>query len=195
MKGSPRTRRRFARDLTGQPPPPATRRCSIMRERLWRLLSVGAVLVCLSLFAAACGGDDAAARAPAARRVEGYLRRRRPGRSGWGSSRGSATARGGSRRRRGCSRRRASTRRRSSTSPPTTTSTRRSRAGQLEAGNIATHTAMTFIAAGLPIRIVALLDVVEDGGRDRLGGSVTDDQGAEGQAGRLTRRAPPATSC
>jgi NitT/TauT family transport system substrate-binding protein len=29
-----------------------------MRERLWRLLSVGAVLVCLSLFAAACGGDD-----------------------------------------------------------------------------------------------------------------------------------------
>ena len=32
-------------------------------------------------------------------------------------------------------------------------------AGQLQAGNIATHTAMTFIAAGLPIKIVALLDV------------------------------------
>jgi NitT/TauT family transport system substrate-binding protein len=29
-----------------------------MRERLWRLLSTGAILVCLSLFAAACGGDD-----------------------------------------------------------------------------------------------------------------------------------------
>lgn len=29
-----------------------------MRERLWRLLSAGALLVCLSLFAAACGGDD-----------------------------------------------------------------------------------------------------------------------------------------
>ena len=32
-------------------------------------------------------------------------------------------------------------------------------AGQLQAGNIATHTAMNFIAAGLPIKIVALLDV------------------------------------
>jgi NitT/TauT family transport system substrate-binding protein len=29
-----------------------------MRERLWRLLSTGAILVCLSVFAAACGGDD-----------------------------------------------------------------------------------------------------------------------------------------
>ena len=32
-------------------------------------------------------------------------------------------------------------------------------AGQLQAANIATHTAMGFIAAGLPIKIVALLDV------------------------------------
>ncbi len=32
-------------------------------------------------------------------------------------------------------------------------------AGQLQCGNIATHTAMSFTAAGLPIKIVALLDV------------------------------------
>src|SRR5262249_32859195 len=32
-------------------------------------------------------------------------------------------------------------------------------AGQLQCGNIATHTAMAFAAAGLPIKIVALLDV------------------------------------
>lgn len=32
-------------------------------------------------------------------------------------------------------------------------------AGQLQCGNIATHTAMAFAAAGLPIRITALLDV------------------------------------
>jgi NitT/TauT family transport system substrate-binding protein len=32
-------------------------------------------------------------------------------------------------------------------------------AGQLQCGNIATHTAMAFAAAGLPIRVVALLDV------------------------------------
>ncbi len=32
-------------------------------------------------------------------------------------------------------------------------------AGQLNCGNIATHTAMNFIAAGLPLKIVALLDV------------------------------------
>jgi NitT/TauT family transport system substrate-binding protein len=32
-------------------------------------------------------------------------------------------------------------------------------AGQLQCGNIATHTAMNFIAAGLPLKIVALLDV------------------------------------
>src|SRR5262245_60308025 len=32
-------------------------------------------------------------------------------------------------------------------------------AGQLQCGNIATHTAMNFMAAGLPIKIVALLDV------------------------------------
>src|SRR6476620_2554197 len=31
--------------------------------------------------------------------------------------------------------------------------------GQIQAGNIATHTAMAFAAAGLPIKIVALLDV------------------------------------
>ena len=32
-------------------------------------------------------------------------------------------------------------------------------AGQVQCGNIATHTAMAFAAAGLPIKIVALLDV------------------------------------
>src|SRR5687767_3645578 len=32
-------------------------------------------------------------------------------------------------------------------------------AGQLQCGNIATHTAMAFAAAGLPIKIVTLLDV------------------------------------
>src|SRR3954447_26420450 len=31
--------------------------------------------------------------------------------------------------------------------------------GQIQCGNIATHTAMAFAAAGLPIKIVALLDV------------------------------------
>ena len=58
-------------------------------------------------------------------------------------------------------------------------------AGQLQCGNIATHTAMNFIAAGLPIKIVALLDVSKTADAMISDGSVTDDQGPQGQAGRL----------
>ena len=45
--------------------------------------------------------------------------------------------------------------------------------GQLECGNIATHTAMDFIAAGLPIKIVALLDVSKTADAMISDGSVT----------------------
>lgn len=46
-------------------------------------------------------------------------------------------------------------------------------AGQLQAGNIATHTAMNFIAAGLPLKIVALLDVSRTADAIISDGSVT----------------------
>ncbi len=54
-------------------------------------------------------------------------------------------------------------------------------AGQLQAGNIATHTAMAFIAAGLPIRIVALLDVSKTADAIVSDGSVTDIKGLKGK--------------
>lgn len=53
-------------------------------------------------------------------------------------------------------------------------------AGQLQAGNIATHTAMNFIAAGLPIKIVALLDVSKTADAIVSDGSVTDIKGLKG---------------
>ena len=46
-------------------------------------------------------------------------------------------------------------------------------AGQLQCGNIATHTAMNFMAAGLPIKIVALLDVSKTADAMISDGSVT----------------------
>jgi NitT/TauT family transport system substrate-binding protein len=46
-------------------------------------------------------------------------------------------------------------------------------AGQLQCGNIATHTAMNFIAAGLPLKIVALLDVSKTADAMISDGSVT----------------------
>jgi NitT/TauT family transport system substrate-binding protein len=46
-------------------------------------------------------------------------------------------------------------------------------AGQLQCGNIATHTAMNFIAAGLPLKIVALLDVSKTADAMVSDGSVT----------------------
>ncbi len=46
-------------------------------------------------------------------------------------------------------------------------------AGQLQCGNIATHTAMNFIAAGLPLKIVALLDVSKTADAMITDGSVT----------------------
>ena len=54
-------------------------------------------------------------------------------------------------------------------------------AGQLQAGNIATHTAMNFIAAGLPIKIVALLDVSKTADAIISDGSVTDIKGLKGK--------------
>lgn len=54
-------------------------------------------------------------------------------------------------------------------------------AGQLQAGNIATHTAMNFIAAGLPIKIVALLDVSTTADAMISDGSVTDIKGLKGK--------------
>jgi NitT/TauT family transport system substrate-binding protein len=50
-------------------------------------------------------------------------------------------------------------------------------AGQLQCGNIATHTAMNFIAAGLPLKIVALLDVSKTADAMISDGSVTDIKG------------------
>lgn len=54
-------------------------------------------------------------------------------------------------------------------------------AGQLQAGNIATHTAMNFIANGLPIRIVALLDVSKTADAILTDGSVADIAGLKGK--------------
>jgi NitT/TauT family transport system substrate-binding protein len=54
-------------------------------------------------------------------------------------------------------------------------------AGQLNCGNIATHTAMNFIAAGLPIKIVALLDVSKTADAMISDGSVTDIKGLKGK--------------
>jgi NitT/TauT family transport system substrate-binding protein len=54
-------------------------------------------------------------------------------------------------------------------------------AGQLQCGNIATHTAMNFIAAGLPIKIVALLDVSKTADAIVSDGSVTDIKGLKGK--------------
>jgi NitT/TauT family transport system substrate-binding protein len=53
-------------------------------------------------------------------------------------------------------------------------------AGQLQCGNIATHTAMNFIAAGLPIKIVSLLDVSKTADAMISNGSVTDIKGLKG---------------
>lgn len=54
-------------------------------------------------------------------------------------------------------------------------------AGQLQCGNIATHTAMNFIAAGLPIKIVALLDVSKTADAILSDGSITDIKGLKGK--------------
>ncbi len=54
-------------------------------------------------------------------------------------------------------------------------------AGQLQCGNIATHTAMNFIAAGLPIKIVALLDVSKTADAMLSDGSVSDIKGLKGK--------------
>src|SRR5882672_8194446 len=54
-------------------------------------------------------------------------------------------------------------------------------AGQLQCGNIATHTAMNFIAAGLPIKIVALLDVSKTADAMISDGTVTDIKGLKDQ--------------
>ncbi|MFT3975209.1 MAG: ABC transporter substrate-binding protein [Amaricoccus sp.] len=54
-------------------------------------------------------------------------------------------------------------------------------AGQLQAGNIATHTAMNFIANGLPIKIVALLDVSKTADAILTDGSATDIAGLKGK--------------
>ena len=54
-------------------------------------------------------------------------------------------------------------------------------AGQLQCGNIATHTAMNFIAAGLPIKIVALLDISKTADAMVSDGSVTDIKGLKGK--------------
>ncbi|MFO1034100.1 MAG: ABC transporter substrate-binding protein [Hyphomicrobiales bacterium] len=53
--------------------------------------------------------------------------------------------------------------------------------GQLQCGNIATHTAMNFIAAGLPIKIVLLLDVSMTADAMISDGSVTDIAGLKGK--------------
>jgi NitT/TauT family transport system substrate-binding protein len=54
-------------------------------------------------------------------------------------------------------------------------------AGQLQCGNIATHTAMNFIAAGLPLKIVALLDISKTADAMVSDGSVTDIPGLKGK--------------
>ncbi|MGE3829377.1 MAG: ABC transporter substrate-binding protein [Parvibaculaceae bacterium] len=54
-------------------------------------------------------------------------------------------------------------------------------AGQLQCGNIATHTAMNFIAAGLPLKIVALLDVSKTADAMISDGSVADIPGLKGK--------------
>ena len=61
------------------------------------------------------------------------------------------------------------------------TSTPRLPPGSCSAGNIATHTAMNFIAAGLPIKIVALLDVSKTADAMISDGSVTDIKGLKGK--------------
>lgn len=53
--------------------------------------------------------------------------------------------------------------------------------GQLQCGNIATHTAMNFIAAGLPIKIVLLLDISKTADAMISDGSVTDIPGLKGK--------------
>jgi len=53
-------------------------------------------------------------------------------------------------------------------------------AGQLQCGNVATHTAMNFIAAGLPIKIVALLDVSKTADAMLSNGTVKDIKGLKG---------------
>lgn len=53
--------------------------------------------------------------------------------------------------------------------------------GQLQCANIATHTAMNFMAAGLPIRIVALLDVSKTADAMISDGSITDIKGLKGK--------------
>lgn len=52
--------------------------------------------------------------------------------------------------------------------------------GQLQCGNIATHTAMNFMAAGLPIKIVLLLDVSTTADAMISDGSITDIKGLKG---------------
>ena len=54
-------------------------------------------------------------------------------------------------------------------------------AGQLNCANIATHTAMNFIAAGLPIKIVALLDLSKTADAMLSDGSVVDIKGLKGK--------------
>src|SRR6266567_4353119 len=54
-------------------------------------------------------------------------------------------------------------------------------AGQLQCSNIATHTAMNFMAAGLPIKIVALLDVSKTADAMISDGSVTGIAGLKGK--------------
>lgn len=54
-------------------------------------------------------------------------------------------------------------------------------AGQLQCGNIATHTAMNFIAAGLPLKIVALLDISKTADAMISDGSVTEIKGLKGK--------------
>ena len=53
--------------------------------------------------------------------------------------------------------------------------------GQLQCGNIATHTAMIFIAAGLPLKILALLDVSRTADAIVSDGSVTEIAGLKGR--------------
>jgi NitT/TauT family transport system substrate-binding protein len=53
--------------------------------------------------------------------------------------------------------------------------------GQLQCGNIATHTAMNFIAAGLPIKIVLLMDISKTADAMISDGSVTDIKGLKGK--------------
>ena len=60
-------------------------------------------------------------------------------------------------------------------------------AGQLQCGNIATHTAMNFIAAGLPLKIVALLDVSKTADAMISDGSVTAIKDLKGKQVATTR--------